>query len=173
MSGGDRVLSWFVLCLTTALGVDTIGRPPQPEEVSPPAVIEETLEARVADIAQAIALAEGYYASGEHDGHSLPYRLNNPGALKKPALGAADLPTWQDTGLVVFPSTALGWAALRHQVRLMLSGGSRIYDPSDTIATVAAKYTGGDASAGWSARVAATLGVPAVSTLADLVAADR
>jgi hypothetical protein len=95
--------------------------------------------------------------------------LNNPGALKQPALGGLDLPTWQDTGLIVFPSADKGWMALRHQIRLMLSGDSRIYQPSDTLLDVATKYTGGDSSAVWSNRVAAELGVEPAATLAEVI----
>ena len=43
-----------------------------------------------------------------------------------------------------FPTSALGWAALRHQVRSMLTGTSAIYEPSDTLLLVAEKYADGD-----------------------------
>src|SRR5439155_21228980 len=145
---GDRVLSWLVVSMTAAMGLHGMTARPQPLTDGAVAgdgldtsVAAEGLDARVTAMAEAIAVAEGYYAEGEHDGHSLPYRLNNPGALKKPALGAAILLTWQDSGLVIFPSAEMGWAALRHQVRLMLAGGSHVYDPADTILTVAVKYT--------------------------------
>ena len=166
----DRLLSCLALLLTAALGLNTIAPPvvDAPTVPAPPLVVDEDVEARIGDIAEAIATAEGYYADGEHDGHSLPYRLNNPGALKKPALGAAGLPTWQDTGLVVFPTADAGWAALHHQVRMMVNGDSRIYEPTDSIHTVAIKYTGGDASASWGSRVAAQLGVAPGATLAEV-----
>jgi hypothetical protein len=130
--------------------------------VESPAIVDD----RVSAIAEAIAVSEGYYAPGEHDGHSLPYRLNNPGSLKKPALEAAPLPTWKDTGLIVFPSTAMGWAALRHQVRLMLTGASTVYRPTDTLLGVAIKYADGDVT--WGGNVAAQLGITPDATLADL-----
>jgi hypothetical protein len=168
---GDRVLSWLVLLVTAAMGLHAVSDRALPARDSP--LGGGAAISRADEIAEAIARAEGYYATGWYDGHSLPYRLNNPGSLKKPALGAADLPTWQDTGLVIFPSAEMGWAALRHQVGLMLSGASDIYEPSDTILTVAVKYTGGDQSAAWGSRVAAWLGVEPAATLADLVAAAR
>jgi hypothetical protein len=171
MGGGDRVLSCLALLVTAAMAVHALADAPAVDPPLPP-IVEKLLEDRIDEIAEAIAEAEGYYAPGEHDGHSLPWRLNNPGALKKPALEAASLPTWQDTGLVIFPTADMGWAALRHQIRLMLSGDSRIYHPSDTIRTVAAKYTGGDDSEVWGARVAARLGVPEAATLADLATAS-
>jgi len=164
--------TFLALLLTALLGVNVIdGAPASPAPPSAPLVDvpDDLIESRVNEIAEAIAMAEGYYADGEHGGHSLPYRLNNPGALKQPALGGVDLPTWQDTGLIVFPSAERGWMALRHQVRLMLSGDSRIYQPSDTLLDVATKYTGGDASAVWGSRVAAELGVEPAATLAEVI----
>ena len=123
-------------------------------------------DGRVIAIAGAIAVAEGYYARGEYDGHSLPYRLNNPGALTKPALGAVDLPTWRDTGLISFPTSDMGWTALKHQVRLMLSGTSDVYRPSDTLRRVGGKYADGDAN--WGVNVASALCVSPDVTLSDL-----
>ena len=166
----DRALSFLVLVATTVFGLNALPEPGTAIDTTPRLVERAGIAPdHVDQIAAAIAVAEGYYARGEHDGRSLPYRLNNPGALKKPALGAAELPTWQDTGLVIFPTPDMGWAALRHQVRLMLTGGSRIYDPSDTLTDVARKYTGGDQSHGWSWSVARSLGVGPDATLADLL----
>lgn len=129
------------------------------------------VETRVEAIAGAVALAEGYFAPGEHDGHSLPFAINNPGALKKPALGATSLATWKDTGLVCFPTKAMGWNALRHQVRLMLTGMSRIYTPSDPLSAVGLKYAGGDEN--WSRNVAAALGVAPTTTLTDVAPDEK
>ena len=126
----------------------------------------EVPEDNVEAIAEAIARAEGYFVRGEHDGRSLLHRLNNPGGLKKPALGADDLPTWQDTGLIIFPTPEMGWAALRYQVRVMLNGESEIYDPSDTLITVGLKYADGDEN--WGSNVAMNLGVSPSATLTDL-----
>jgi hypothetical protein len=129
-------------------------------------VPEDNVEA----IADAIARAEGYFAEGDHDGGSLLHRLNNPGGLKKPALGADDLPTWLDTGLIIFPTAEMGWAALRHQVRVMLNGESEIYDPSDTLITVGLKYADGDEN--WGSNVAMNLGVSPAATLTQLAEAN-
>ena len=162
----DRGLTFLVIVVTATLVWQAIvERRPTDEALQSP-VLVDVRDDRVDAIAQAVAVAEGYYAPGEHDGHSLPYALNNPGALKKPALGAAALPTWRDTGLVIFPTKAMGWAALRHQVRAMLTGASRIYDPSDTLTDVGAKYADGDSN--WGRNVAATLGVPPDSALANV-----
>lgn len=134
-----------------------------------PGATTEVPEDNVDAIAEAIARAEGYFAAGDHDGRSLLHRLNNPGGLKKPALGADDLPTWLDTGLIIFPTAEMGWAALRHQVRVMLNGESEIYDPSDTLITVGLKYADGDEN--WGSNVAMNLGVSPGATLTDLAAA--
>jgi len=168
----DRVVSLLALMATAVFGLNVLPeRGAAPDNAPHLAERADVAPGQVAQMAAAIAVAEGYYARGEHDGHSLPYRLNNPGSLKKPALGARDLPTWQDTGLVVFPTPDMGWAALRHQVRLMLTGDSRIYDPSDTLMGVAEKYTGDDQSHGWSWSVARSLGVGTDATLSDLLRA--
>jgi hypothetical protein len=171
MAADDRLLSALILAITAMLGWNVVRAPDrsdQPDQTLP--LPTDGVEVRVRVIAHAIAIAEGYYAGGEHDGRSLPFRLNNPGALKKPALGASLLPTWRDSGLVVFPTRAMGWAALRHQVRSMLTGQSAIYEPSDTLLLVAEKYADGDVN--WAANVASLLHVPPTMTLEDLVA-DR
>jgi hypothetical protein len=177
----DRAMSAAALAITAALGwpisrqVATTKTSPANEIARPPIAqtepLSDALEARVVVIAEAVAVAEGYYAPGDHDGHSLPYRLNNPGSLKKPALGAALLPTWKDTGLVEFPTAEMGWAALRHQVRGMLTGASRLYELSDTLLLVAEKYADGDRN--WGVNVAATLGVSPAATLMDLAPDPR
>lgn len=167
MAADERFLSALILAATAMLGVHVAraaDRRDRPAEAPAP---PDAIEMRVQVLAEAIAIAEGYYADGEHDGRSLPYRLNNPGALKKPALGASMLPTWKDTGLVVFPTTTTGWAALRHQVRSMLTGTSAIYEPSDTLLLVAEKYADGDVN--WAANVAELLHVSPTITLEDLV----
>ena len=125
------------------------------------------LETRVNTVARAIAVAEGYYANGEHDGHSLPFMLNNPGSLKKPALGGEKLDTWKETGLLMFPSELAGWTALRRQVRLMLTGQSSDYQLSDTLSDVASKYADGDSN--WGINVAKQLHISPTMTLAEIV----
>jgi hypothetical protein len=167
MAGDDRLLSAIALAVTAMLGWNVVRVPDRGEHPPDRALPLDPLEVRVRVIAHAIAIAEGYYADGEHNGRALPYRLNNPGALKKPALGASLLPTWKDTGLVVFPTKAMGWAALRHQVRGMLTGRSAIYEPSDTLLLVAEKYADGDEA--WAMNVAAMLHVSPTITLEDLL----
>jgi hypothetical protein len=67
---------------------------------------------------------------------------------------------------VEFPTADAGWRALRHQVRLMLTGASHVYDSSDPLWLVAQKYADGDSN--WGVNVAAALGVPPGATLMDL-----
>lgn len=167
----DGLVTLLAMAMVGALGWNVIARdsrvavPPAAGFVDP---ADEEMEERVAAIAEAIAVAEGYYARGDHDGRSLLYRLNNPGGLKKPALDAEDLPTWSDTGLVIFPTKEMGWAALHRQVHMMLTGRSRVYHPSDTLITVGLKYADGDTS--WGTNVATNLGVSAAARLRELAA---
>jgi hypothetical protein len=168
----DGLVTLLAMALVGALGWNVVARDGRvslpPARVVDP-LADEEMEERVTVIAEAIAVAEGYYARGDHDGRSLLYRLNNPGGLKKPALDAEELPTWLDTGLVIFPTREMGWAALHRQVHIMLTGKSRIYHPSDTLITVGLKYADGDAN--WGANVATNLGVSAAARLRELAEA--
>jgi hypothetical protein len=169
-SGGDGLLSVLVIATTAALGLEMIAARQAVAVEAPPVTTmvaaSDAIEKRIDELAYAIAVAEGYFADGLHDGRTLPHLLNNPGALKKPALGAAELPTWKDTGLVWFPAADMGWAALRHQVRLMLTGTSGIYAHTDSLMSVGDKYADGDVN--WGTNVATTLGVPPARTLGEL-----
>jgi hypothetical protein len=174
--GGDGIVTVLVLAMTVGLGLDVI-RPRTASAVEPQAQLatavadDEALARRIDELAYAIAVAEGYFAAGIHDGRTLPFVLNNPGGLKKPTLGAADLPTWKDSGLVWFPTADAGWAALRHQVRLMLTGTSGIYAHGDSLISVGEKYADGDTN--WGLNVATRLGVPPAHTLAELAAPEK
>lgn len=166
----DRSLSVFALAVVAALGWPIVSgghgtRVARPSIGGPPPV---PFVSRVLEIADAIATAEGYYAPGEHDGHSLPYLLNNPGSLKATRIAGGELSTWGDTGLLVFPTREMGWTALRYQVCMMLTGTSRIYDLADTLVHVGVKYADGDVR--WGPNVAARLGLPPDASLADLAA---
>lgn len=94
-------------------------------------------------IANAIATAEGFFVAG-----SKPQRHNNPGDLLDSA-----------GNNIVFASLDDGWAALKHQIRLMLTGQSRIYIPSMTIGDIGLLYTGNDHPDSWANAVAESLGV--------------
>ena len=169
----DRALSWMAIGLVgvlawrmTAPPVSAPAPVPEPRRAQPPAIIELPLRSRVVLVADAIARSEGYYARGIYDGRSLPYFLNNPGLLKATPIVEDELPTWRDTGLLVFETPEIGWAALHHQVCLMLTGTSRHYVPDDSLATAGLKYSGGDEF--WAVNVARHLRLPPETTLADL-----
>lgn len=123
----------------------------------------ETYSRAVVNIAQAIARAEGYGVAG-----AIPTNRFNPGDLKDPSTGV----------IRTFDSEQAGWDALYHQVNLMVTGTSRIYNPSMTWAEVASHYDGEtsiDASTGeplfmqWARNVAGALGVDVNSTIQDYV----
>ncbi len=169
--GEDEFVSMLAIATMVVMGWNVIsgGHRVEPPPASTHQISFEELEDNITAIAEAIAEAEGYFAEGDHEGRSLLHRLNNPGGLKKPALGAEDLPTWMDTGLIIFPTEAMGWAALRHQVGMMLTGKSEIYHPSDTLTTVGLKYADGDAN--WGENVAMNLGVSPDAKLTELAEA--
>jgi len=115
------------------------------------------LPVNVAEIGVAIARAEGWFTPG-----SLPQRLNNPGALKD-----------SSGQLRSFSSAEEGWSASYNQVRLMLTGESRYYNPDMPIIDIAWIYTGGDNPAAWASTVAGELGIEITETLNDYLAAAR
>jgi hypothetical protein len=169
--GEDGFVSLMAIATVAIMGWNVIsaGHRTEPVPAFEQHISFEGLEDNITVIAEAIADAEGYFVPGDHDGRSLLHRLNNPGGLKKPALGAEGLPTWMDTGLIIFPTEAMGWAALRYQVGMMLTGRSRIYHPSDTLTTVGLKYADGDEN--WGENVATRLGVSPDAKLTELAEA--
>ena len=82
MSAEDHLLSVAAILMTAALASHALRGGGGPRVGPPPAVQSEPsfLEERVNAFAEAVAVSEGYYAAGTHDGHSLPYLLNNPGS---------------------------------------------------------------------------------------------
>jgi hypothetical protein len=166
----DRALSWMAIGLVGLLAWRMTAPPvpaPAPEpRPAPPAIVDQPLRSRVVLVADAIARSEGYYARGIYAGRSLPYFLNNPGLLKATPIVDGELATWRDTGLLVFETPEIGWAALHHQVCLMLTGTSRHYVLEDSLATAGMKYSGGDEF--WAVNVAKHLRLPPETTLADL-----
>jgi len=109
---------------------------------------------KVYQFAYAIAVAEGFYASG-----SIPQRANNPGDLEEGNIGYGTL----GQGITIFPDPSSGWEALYAQAWEMLSGNSSHYRTSETIAQAGLTYSGGDPN--WSGNVAATLGTSPLVTL--------
>jgi hypothetical protein len=117
-------------------------------------------DAVISRIADAIAFAEGYFASG-----SRPRRNNNPGDLERDLTGKG---VGWDGSYVIYPNPGDGLEALQHQVRLMFAG-SHIYKPSMTIAEVARHYTLTDPDI-WARNVAGHLGVSMNTKLEEIKA---
>jgi hypothetical protein len=113
----------------------------------------------VKKIATAIARAEGFYVPG-----SVPARLHNPGDLTLDITGKG---VGKNGMYVVYASDADGWEALEKQVRMMLDGSSRIYNPSMTIAQMAARYTSTEVDS-WAMNVARSLGATTQTQLRDI-----
>ena len=106
-------------------------------------------DADISKIADAIAVAEGYFVSG-----SRPRRNHNPGDLERDVTGKG---VGSDGPYVIYATPQDGREALEHQVRLIF-GGSHTYKSSMTIAEVARHYTATDPES-WARNVAGHLGV--------------
>lgn len=115
-------------------------------------------------LAQAIAQAEGFGVPG-----ALPTRAKNPGDLTRssqPSIGVMG-----SENILVFPDIATGWQALYDQLTLIANGGSHVYGGTDTIATLAQKWTGGDGTSDWARNVVnwyLSHGYPGVTTATSL-----
>lgn len=104
---------------------------------------------RLKETARAIARAEGFYVPG-----SIPERAHNPGNLK---VGA---PTLGTSGITVFDSDELGWAALYRQLARIIEGRSAHYTLDTTIAEMGRKWTATEhEQSAWASNVAGALGV--------------
>lgn len=110
-------------------------------------------------IAQAIAKAEGFFVSG-----SEPQRAHNPGDLELGDVGNGLL-----FNKTIFATDDDGWNALYHQIGLMISGDSKIYDPSMSWRDIAASWVGTSDANNWMLNVTNALGVLPDSTLGDYV----
>lgn len=118
-------------------------------------------EAVVSKISDAIANAEGFFVKG-----SKPARNNNPGNLTS-NIGGAPAAVGKDGMFNVYLTPADGWSALNAQVRLMLNGKSKIYNPEMTIHQVAQKYTTTEQSI-WASNVARHMGIPTTTRLSEI-----
>lgn len=121
----------------------------------------------VKHFAEAIAHAEGFYATG-----SLPQRCHNPGDL---SVGDRGLGTARSTGfgasdITVFDSDEAGWQELYSEARRMLYGPSHIYRPELTLLEVGTKYAMDE---NWGRNVATRLEVEPTITLGELANGNR
>lgn len=85
------------------------------------------------DLAEAIADAEGFGVAG-----AIPTVAHNPGDL---VLGDRGFGTLGAEHITVFQDDATGWAALEHELTLIRTGKSHVYEPSMTIGQMAVKWT--------------------------------
>lgn len=102
----------------------------------------------VYDLANAIAVAEGYGVAG-----AIPTRANNPGDLVVPGWSDAVL---GDQGIAVFPDVATGWDALYRQLDRIRTNRSHVYNLAMTITDMGNKWAPGNGST-WAANVARSL----------------
>lgn len=91
---------------------------------------------------------------------------NNPGDLTfadgYPTCGFAN-----SEHVLKFVNKDDGWAALYHQVWLMLTGKSKVYRLTDTIQEVGVKYAHDQGE--WANNVAKELGVSITTTLGEII----
>ncbi len=114
---------------------------------------------RVWQLAQAIAVAEGYGASDTNG----PTRNHNPGDISDGAATFGNDPAIKDSRVTTFPDDATGWKWLYHKLENILAGGSKVYSPSMTFLQFAQKYAGD--SANWVRNVTNDLSVDQNQTL--------
>lgn len=132
---------------------------------------------KAALLVRGIALAEGGWdADGNGIPGTRPFRNNNPGDLMEPGDQGQD-----SGGYGIFSSADFdgaqsgnadpsndGFAALFHQVNLILSGQSRVYSLDMTWAQVAELYDkGGDALTAWLPNVASIAGILPAQTVQE------
>jgi hypothetical protein len=101
----------------------------------------------VPQFAAAIANAEGFGIDG-----AIPTLAHNPGDLVIPGWTSPTL----GEGISVFSSDDEGLARLFHQLDLIASGQSHVYSASDTIRSMAAKWTKTEPDS-WAVNVAGYL----------------
>jgi hypothetical protein len=109
------------------------------------------LEKRVQKIADGIERAEGYGVPG-----AKPTVNNNPGDLMVDTISKGV--GYDAAGFVVYASYEDGRQALEKQVRMMLNGQSKYYNPGMTISDMSLRYTATEQDA-WAFNVASTIGV--------------
>lgn len=96
-------------------------------------------EDRINNVVKAIAFAEGCIFKDEsYNKFSLPYRLNNPCDLKIAPNEYHGISN--GTGKLVFPDIGTGWNAGFHQVWLMATDKSHVYNKDMTFLSIAHLY---------------------------------
>lgn len=109
---------------------------------------------------QAIATAEGSLEAHPD--------WNNPGDLTRD-FGFSSLGPQNSDGVLAFATLEDGWGALRAQLNLIATGGSRVYSTSDSILDMGFKWAGASQGSAWAANVAAVLGVDPATPIGDFL----
>lgn len=120
----------------------------------------QTLQQLAYDLANAIAIGEGYPSRT-----TIPWTQRNPGDLTH-----APHATPTANGKFLFVSHSLGWADHEAHCLAILEGREPNYSLSMTIIEFATKYVGGKPSPGWLYPIIVTLGAIPGETLAAFVA---
>jgi hypothetical protein len=115
-------------------------------------------EQKVDAFAHAIASAEGFGVK-----HTIPTRYHNPGDIRADRSVRYPDQVGLRKGYVVFKNDEAGFAALKTQLRKIVNGESRHYNPDMTIEKVAKVYAGNWRR--WSKNVCRQLQVPPSTTL--------
>lgn len=103
----------------------------------------------IPSFAQAIARAEGFFIKG-----SVPARINNPGDLELGNIGFGTV-----AGKTIYPTFEWGVLALYHELDLILTNKSKVYNTSMTFSQMSVLWTGNNNSMGWASSVAQNLNV--------------
>jgi hypothetical protein len=109
--------------------------------------------------AKAIARAEGFGVP-----NAIPTLANNPGDLVLPGWTGEKL----GSGISKFSTINDGWDRLYRQLQLIVNGASVNYTLSDTIQSMAGKYTRTDPTT-WALIVSSELGVSASTPLSEVL----
>ena len=118
---------------------------------------------RIQTLAEAIAKAEGYGRK-----HAIPTRYHNAGDLK--VVRGYTYPGQIGVGKanhVRFRSDQDGWAALRHQIEMIISGASTHYSVNMSLQEMSKHYAGNHRV--WTKNVAHNLGVPQDTSLWEIL----
>jgi hypothetical protein len=136
-------MTLLLVVAALALGILAFGK-------SISGALSASTDGSVQKIAQAIAIAEGFYVNG-----SRPQRNHNPGDMTQDLIGKS---VGTDGAFVVYASDDDGWANLYKQIQMWLDGSSSHADASFTISDISHFYTTTDQTA-WATNVANHLGV--------------
>jgi hypothetical protein len=118
-----------------------------------------TPNAAAALLAEGIAIAEGY-----PNASNVPWRARNPGDLEHGDQGLGRI-----NSITIYPDHATGWHKAILQALDMLTGNSRYYRPTMSLATIAAVYTGAQNAPQWAASVSAHCGISPTDPISKLL----